>query len=124
MDPTNFLRRSFFLMHEYGIAYDIVVTSRKVALDNNATEITHIYVDVGELSIINPEQVEFLFYAIIEDDPLFKNAKLICTKIAPLTRCSCGYVGDEIFVCPKCGQLPEIEKGKEVVVTRVKIEVD
>ena len=47
-------------MHEYGIAYDIVVTSRKAALDNNVTEITHIYVDVGELSIINPDQWNFI----------------------------------------------------------------
>jgi hydrogenase nickel incorporation protein HypA/HybF len=46
-------------MHEYGIAYDIVVTSRRAALENNATSITHIYVDVGELSIVNPDQVEF-----------------------------------------------------------------
>ena len=111
-------------MHEYGIAYDIVVTSRKAALDNNATEITHIYVDVGELSIINPDQVEFLFSAIVEEDPLFKNAKLTCTKVHPETRCSCGYAGDEIYVCPKCGQLPEIVRGKEVVVTRIEVEAD
>ena len=111
-------------MHEYGIAYDIVVTSRKAALDNNATSITHIYVDVGELSIINPDQVEFLFSTIVEDDPLFKGVKLTCTKVPPQTRCSCGYVGVEIFVCPQCGQLPEIEKGKEIVVTRIEVEAD
>ena len=111
-------------MHEYGIAYDIVITARKAALDNNAKYITSIYVDVGELSIVNPEQVEFLFQTIIEDEPLFHETKLICTKIPPLTRCSCGYEGDEIFVCPDCGQLPAIEKGREVVVTRIEVEAD
>ncbi len=111
-------------MHEYGIAYDIVVTSRRAALENNATSITHIYVDVGELSIVNPDQVEFLFSTIVEDDPLFRDAKLTCTKVAPQTRCVCGYVGSEIFVCPECGQLPEIVKGKEVVVTRIEVEAE
>jgi len=111
-------------MHEYGIAYDIVVTSKRAALENNAKFITHIYVDFGELSIVNPEQVKFLFTAIIEDEPLFKETQLICTKVSPQTRCVCGYVGSEIFVCPECGQLPVIEKGKEVVVTRIEVEAD
>lgn len=111
-------------MHEYGIAYDIVVTSRKAAIDNNARCINSIHVDFGELSIINPEQVEFLFNTIIEDDPLFKSTKLICTKIPPFCRCSCGYEGSEIYICPQCGQLPVIEKGKEVVVTRIEVEAD
>ncbi|KAF5088089.1 hydrogenase maturation nickel metallochaperone HypA [Methanospirillum sp. J.3.6.1-F.2.7.3] len=111
-------------MHEYGIAYDIVVTSRRAALENKAKYITTIYVDVGELSIVNPDQVEFLFTTIVEDDPLFHETKLICTKVPPQTRCACGYVGSEIFVCPECGQLPAIEKGKEVVVTRIEVEAD
>lgn len=111
-------------MHEYGIAYDIVVTAKKAASDNLATNISSVYVDVGELSIVNPDQVEFLFHAIVEDDPMFKGAELVCTKVPPLTRCVCGYEGSEIFVCPECGQLPVIEKGKEVVVTKIEIEAD
>ncbi|PWR75294.1 hydrogenase maturation nickel metallochaperone HypA [Methanospirillum stamsii] len=111
-------------MHEYSIAYDIVVTSRKAALENNAQYISSIYVDFGELAIINPEQVEFLFNTIVEDEPLFKNTKLVCTIVPPLTRCSCGYEGNEIFVCPKCGQLPVLEKGREVVVTKIEVEAE
>lgn len=111
-------------MHEYGIAYDIVVTAKRAALDNNARYISTVFVDVGDLSMVNPEQVEFLFNTIIEDEPLFNKAKLICTRISPHTRCSCGYEGCEIFVCPDCGQLPVIEKGKEVVVTRIEVEAE
>ncbi|NLV26661.1 MAG: hydrogenase maturation nickel metallochaperone HypA [Methanomicrobiales archaeon] len=111
-------------MHEYSIAYDIVVTAKKAAIENNAKYISSIYVDFGELSIINPEQVEFLFDTIIEDEPLFQNTKLISTIVPPLTRCRCGYEGNEIYVCPKCGELPVIEKGKEIVVTRIEVETD
>jgi hydrogenase nickel incorporation protein HypA/HybF len=39
------------------------------------------------------------------------------------TKCSCGYEGDEIFVCPRCGALPELVKGREIVVTNIEIEV-
>jgi hydrogenase nickel incorporation protein HypA/HybF len=111
-------------MHEYGIAYDIVETARRAALDNHARSISKVCVDIGEISMINPEQVEFLYTAMIEDDPLFKDSELVCTVCPPLTRCDCGYVGKEIYVCPDCGALPTIEKGKEIVVTNIEIEAD
>jgi hydrogenase nickel incorporation protein HypA/HybF len=45
-------------------------------------------------------------------------------EVDPRTRCQCGYEGDEVFVCPRCGALPELVKGREVVVTNIEIEVD
>ena len=74
--------------------------------------------------MINPDQVEFLYNAMIEDDPLFMGSKLVCSICPPVTRCICGYEGKEIFVCPDCGALPTIEKGKEIVVTNIEIEAD
>jgi hydrogenase nickel incorporation protein HypA/HybF len=76
------------------------------------------------MAMVNPEQVVFLFDTIKEEDPLFTAAVLECNEIQPQTRCSCGYYGDEIFVCPTCGALPELIKGREIVVTSVEIEVD
>lgn len=111
-------------MHEYGIAYDIVETTRRAALDNKARSINKVCIEIGEISMINPDQVEFLYNTMIEDDPLFKGSQLICTICPPLTRCTCGYEGTEIFVCPECGALPTIEKGKEIVVTNIEIEAD
>jgi len=112
------------LMHEYGIAYDIVETARRAALENHARLISKVYVDIGEISMINPEQVEFLFTTMIEDEPLFSGAELVCTVKPPFTRCTCGYTGKEIYVCPDCGSLPTIETGKEIVVTNIEIEAD
>ncbi|WP_292409087.1 hydrogenase maturation nickel metallochaperone HypA, partial [Methanoculleus sp. UBA377] len=57
-------------MHEYSIAYDIYTTARRAALDNDAKGVKRVYVDVGKMAMVNPEQVEFLFNIIIEDDPL------------------------------------------------------
>jgi len=111
-------------MHEYGIAYDLYATARKAAIDNRADRISRISVEVGKLAMVNPGQVIFLFDAIKEDDPLFASAVLECKETAPETRCSCGSTGDEIHVCPRCGALPELVKGREIVVTHIEIEVD
>ena len=110
-------------MHEYTIAYDLYVTTRRAAIENNATQVKKVSVEVGKMAMVNPEQVVFLFDTIKEEDPLFTTAVLECNEIPPQTRCSCGYSGDEIFVCPKCGALPELGKGREIVVTSVEIEV-
>jgi hydrogenase nickel incorporation protein HypA/HybF len=112
------------MMHEYGIAYDLYATARKAAIENKATTVKKINVEVGKISMVNPEQVIYLFDTIKEDDPLFTNTVLQCEEAAPETKCSCGYTGSEIFVCPNCGALPELVKGREIVVTNIEIEVD
>jgi hydrogenase nickel incorporation protein HypA/HybF len=76
------------------------------------------------MAMVNPDQVFFLFNIVKEDDPLFENAVLECNDMPPETRCSCGYSGTEMFICPQCGALPELVKGREIVVTNVEIEVD
>jgi hydrogenase nickel incorporation protein HypA/HybF len=112
------------LMHEYSIAYDIYTTARRAALENRANLVKRVHVDVGEITLVNPEQVEFLFQAISEDDPLFRGATLVCRPVKPKTRCTCGYEGEEIFICPGCGALPEVVQGREIVVTSLEIDVD
>ncbi|WAC06047.1 MAG: hydrogenase maturation nickel metallochaperone HypA [Methanoregula sp.] len=111
-------------MHEYSIAYDLYATARKAAIENHADRVNKVCVDVGKMAMVNPDQVIFLFDAIREDDPLFDQTVLECKDVAPETKCSCGYKGNEIFVCPKCGALPELIKGREILVTNIEIEVD
>jgi len=111
-------------MHEYGIAYDLYATARRAALENKADRVLKVSVDVGKLAMVNPDQVVFLFNIIKEEDPLFTKAALDCREVPPETSCPCGYRGDEIHVCPSCGALPEIVKGREIVVTNIEIEVD
>ena len=110
-------------MHEYAIAYDLYATARTAALEHHATQVKKISVEVGKMAMVNPEQVIFLFDTIKSDDPLFVNAVLDCHEAAPETTCICGYAGTEVFVCPQCGALPTMVKGREIVVTNVEIEV-
>jgi hydrogenase nickel incorporation protein HypA/HybF len=111
-------------MHEYSIAYDLYATARTAAIEHHANCVKKINVEVGKMAMVNPDQVIFLFDTIKEDDSLFSRTELECTEVDPRTRCTCGYEGDEVFVCPKCGALPELVKGREVVVTNIEIEVD
>jgi len=111
-------------MHEYSIAYDLYATARKAAIENHAHLVKKIGVEIGKMAMVNPEQVIFLFDTIKEDDPLFRKSVLQCEEVPPQTKCPCGYTGDEVFVCPRCGALPEMVKGREIVVTNIEIEVD
>ena len=111
-------------MHEYSIAYDIFLTAKKAAEDNFAKKIKKVHVGMGKLTMINPEQVIFLFEAMCEEDSLFKGCKIECTDIPVKTECDCGYSGDERFVCPQCGKLPVVIEGNEILVTNIEIEVE
>ncbi len=110
-------------MHEYSIAYDIYLTARRAALDHGAERVIRVHVDMGELAMANPEQVKFLFEAISGEDPLFSGTELSCHTIAPVVRCDCGYEGSELYVCPGCGKLPDLVKGREILVTNIEVEV-
>ncbi|WOF16001.1 hydrogenase maturation nickel metallochaperone HypA [Methanoplanus sp. FWC-SCC4] len=111
-------------MHEYSIAYDIFATAKRTALENSATIVKKVYMDVGEMTMINPEQVVFLFDTMCEEDPLFSGCELEYRSVSVKTKCKCGYEGSERFACPDCGLLPEIIEGREVMVTNIEIEVD
>jgi hydrogenase nickel incorporation protein HypA/HybF len=111
-------------MHEYSIAYDLYATARTAAREHHAKRVKMISVEVGKMAMVNPDQVTFLFDTIKTDDPLFETAVLNCHEVAAETKCHCGYTGTEIFVCPRCGALPELVKGREIVVTNVEIEVE
>jgi hydrogenase nickel incorporation protein HypA/HybF len=111
-------------MHEYSIAYDLYATARTAALAHQAKKVKKIHVEVGKMAMVNPEQVVFLFDTIKEEDPLFLQAVLECCETDPQTKCPCGYEGNEVYVCPGCGALPELVRGREIVVTNVEIEVD
>ena len=48
------------IMHESGIAYDIYATSKRAAENNNAIRVKTIYVDVGSMAMVNPDQILLL----------------------------------------------------------------
>ena len=120
-------------MHELSMADAIVKTAIDVAEKNNAQEITEVTIEIGKLTLLNPEQLKFMI-EVLSEDTLLEGAEIIISEIPIEIRCkSCDFVGiassDDldhyvsIVKCPKCkGHELEITKGRECNVKTIKIE--
>lgn len=120
-------------MHELSMADAIVKTAIEVAEKNDAQQITEVTIEIGELTLLNPEQLKFMV-GVLSEDTILEEAEIIIEAIPIEIKCkSCDFEGpvpsDELdhFVpivnCPECeGQNIEIIKGRECNVKTIKIE--
>ncbi|OPX59636.1 MAG: putative hydrogenase nickel incorporation protein HypA [Methanobacterium sp. PtaB.Bin024] len=120
-------------MHELSMAEAIVETVLDVAEKNDAQEIVEVTIEVGELTMLNPEQVKFLL-GVLAEDTLLEGAEIIIEEVPVEIKCrSCEFTGlantdgsDHylaIVLCPKCDERNvEILKGRECNVKTIKIE--
>ncbi len=112
-------------MHELSIAEEIInIASQYVGADNKA-EVLSVFVEIGKLSNILPDSLEFCFDALIGDTQL-KGAKLIITEIPATVECedcrNISEIENVIFYCKKCGS-PKVKliKGNELKVIELEI---
>ena len=120
-------------MHELSMAQAIVDTVIDAAQKNNATEVVEVTIEVGMLTMLNPEQLKFLLDVIVEDT-LLADAEIIIEDVPVEIDCrSCDYTGLantdgsdhylSIVKCPQCDERNvEILTGKECNVKTIKIE--
>jgi len=120
-------------MHELSMADAMVKTVLDVAEKNNATEVIEVTIEIGKLTMLNPEQLKFLLDVIVENT-LLEGAEINIEEIPVKLNCNiCEYKGladmDEsdhylaIVKCPECGERNvEIITGRECNVKNIKIE--
>lgn len=120
-------------MHELSMADGILKASLKTAEENNATEILEITIELGKMTLLNPEQLKFLISVLVEDT-IAKNAKLNIIDIPIEVECKdCDFKGNinsddldhysPIIECPNCSSNSlNIFNGKECTVKNVVIE--
>lgn len=120
-------------MHELSMADAMVKTVLDVAEKNNATEILEVTIEVGQLTMLNPEQLKFLLDVLVEDT-LLEGSKINIEEVPVEIDCkTCNYEGlpnmdgsDHylaIVKCPECGgRNLEITAGRECNVKTIKIE--
>ncbi|KUK74175.1 hydrogenase maturation nickel metallochaperone HypA [Methanobacterium sp. 42_16] len=120
-------------MHELSMAQAIVDTVLDAAEKNNATEVVEVTIEVGMLTMLNPEQLKFLLDVIVEDT-LLADAEIVIEDVPVEIDCrSCDYTGLantdgsdhylSIVKCPQCDERNvEILTGKECNVKTIKIE--
>ncbi len=120
-------------MHEVGFATTILEEVKKEAKKQNALKVTSVELVLGELTLIDSEQLIFLLNSIIQDD-IIKGADFKVKKQRAEGECSCGYSGpleykeefhQLLYVkCPRCDGIPKIKKGDECVIEKINMEVE
>ena len=105
-------------MHEFSIAVNIVDLSVEYAQRDNAREVKEVEVEVGELSGIVVEALEFALESAVKNT-LLENALIRILSVpgkAKCSQCHHEYPAGELYsVCPQCGSgFPEIIQGKEL----------
>lgn len=114
----------------------IIEVVLKAAKENGAERILSVELEVGEMTLLNPEQLRFAF-SILSRGTIAEGASLRIEVIPCVIKCKrCGYrggvgppMGEDHFIpiiprCPKCGSSElSIESGRECSIKRIKVKV-
>lgn len=126
------LCQSAIPMHEYSISSEIVKTVLGAAAENETRKVLSVQLEIGELALLNAEQVSFWIHELFKGT-IAEGSKVKIKKVRARIRCgSCGYHGGmksdraDSFQhlvpqsCPKCGSFQiKIEKGRECFLRRI-----
>jgi hydrogenase nickel incorporation protein HypA/HybF len=120
-------------MHELSMADAIVKTIIEAAEKNDAIEVLEVTVEIGQMTMLNPEQIMFMV-EVLSEDTILQGAKFIMEEIPIELECeSCGFKGKiefegidhyaPIINCPQCeGREISVTAGRECNVKNIKIE--
>lgn len=112
-------------MHELSIAKNIIEIATEQAKINNLTEVNEIEIEVGTLSGVEIEALEFVL-EVVTKETILENSRTILTKIPGLARClicSKEFATDSFFAqCPECkGFNFQIIQGQELRVKSLNV---
>jgi hydrogenase nickel incorporation protein HypA/HybF len=112
-------------MHELSIAHSILAIAENAVPGNSNAVVTNIGLQIGELSGIEIESLEFAF-SVIKADTIFQNAELniqIIKGEAACTDCKTIFPLNSYGTsCPECkGYSMKILKGKELKVLNITV---
>jgi hydrogenase nickel incorporation protein HypA/HybF len=113
-------------MHELSIAQNIIEIVEENAKDLEGGMISEVELDIGTVSGVIPETLEFALDVAVKDTILEKakfKINIIKAK-AHCNECKKEFELEDIYtLCPHCGSLQfEIISGKELKVKSIKIE--
>ncbi len=96
----------------------------KVAKEKGAKRVKSVQIVVGNLLMLNPEQLKFC-YDVITKGTIAEGSELEIEVVKANIKCTnCGKVFDEyIGICDECGGILSVEGGKEMFLKRVEMEV-
>jgi hydrogenase nickel incorporation protein HypA/HybF len=112
-------------MHELGLMQNIIDTVQDYARKNNVTKVVKVMLEVGQVSGVVPESLEFCF-EICTKQTMLEGALLEIEKISAVGKCkTCGEGFDLLtftFSCPKCGGTDwEMISGRELIIKGLEV---
>ena len=112
-------------MHEYPITKRIIEIAQEFALKNDAKEVKQINLVVGDYSGYVASSID-LYFDIIAEESICKNATLNIERIIPKLKCNdCGklFVRKPFsFECPDCqGQGSPTDIGQEFYIKSIEV---
>lgn len=113
-------------MHEFSLASGIVDVVTETVKSQPVKRLISVTVEVGQLAMVNPEQLKFSFEIITEGGP-FEGSEMIVETLPAVAKCACGFegaLGDEDYVCPKCGGFYELLSGRDICVKHLEVELE
>lgn len=115
-------------MHEIGIMDQTLEIAIKNAQAQNAKKIKKMTIEIGKISGVVPEALEFAF-DVVSKNTIAENADLIINHIPVI--CYCNYCQKNFspqewfFECPNCLEFSNnIIQGKEIKLVSVEIDFD
>ena len=83
--------------------------------------------EVGELAMINPEQLEFM-YEVLTEENMLKGSKLNIVILPAVAECkNCGYKGPVpdkyTCACPNCGLTLRAIEGKDIQLKTMELDI-
>lgn len=112
-------------MHEYPITKRIIEIAEQFAKENGADEVTQINLVVGDYSGYVASSID-LYFGIIAEDSICKDAKLNIERVVPKLKCNeCGtlFVRKPFsFQCPDCeGEGSPTQIGQEFYIRSIEV---
>ena len=120
-------------MHEYSIVAGIVKAAISSLKNYEIENVDTVFLEVGELTFLNPIQLEFCFKALTENN-ILSGAKLeIIQKKARIKCNSCEYEGSlkdrpeedhfriPVLSCPECEGEIKLLSGRECTIKNIKM---
>jgi hydrogenase nickel incorporation protein HypA/HybF len=121
-------------MHEFSIATEIVDSLLEFQLAHLGQTILKALVEVGELTCIDPRQLQFCYDSIIRHTSI-AGSQLNVESVSARVNCpACGYTGTPRYWqealadvplptlrCPVCGRTTEAIRGHECIIRSVHV---
>src|SRR5271165_3681661 len=113
-------------MHEMALTESIVEIAVAAAKDEGAEKVKRVFVDVGALSHVEPEALQFCFAAVAAGT-IAEGAELEIARIPGSGWCAdCGRsvpLAERFGACPECGAFHlQMRSGDELRVREIEVE--